>query len=309
MPAAPGTERSDASAAGAWAQLSPPPPGVFRIRPLSFEATASYSERLSHAYRLTLPQLCDGLGISLSGHGACPTAGLVLSPTAASRLADLGRIPMTHLTHALPHLVQGGTPPTGPATARWRPTERRRQAVRACTMCVRHHSHGATGTAWIHRPWHRLVCVRHQQAAPDPRLTSTLYTGVVPELAAAHHAHQPLQRHPRSANAWMAARAITTRWYDHQQHLTDRWHHRLRQLSSSNSQLDPAGNTSAVLLTRDLVTYPETVALTRTLATLPRHRRAYPTHVLLSGIGHRLGLAHFSPAASDPLHTYLGSRP
>lgn len=80
LPAASGTERSDAPAAGAWAQLPPPHPGVFRIRPLPFEATASYLERLAHVYQLTLSQLCDGLGISLSGHGASPAAGLVLSP-------------------------------------------------------------------------------------------------------------------------------------------------------------------------------------------------------------------------------------
>lgn len=127
-------------------------PGVFRIRPLHLEATASHIERLPQAYRLPLSQLRDGLGISLSGHGALPAAGLVLSPTAASRLADLGRIPMAHLTDALPHLVQDGTPLTGSATAGRRPIERRRQAVRAYTMCVRHRSRGATGAAWVHRP-------------------------------------------------------------------------------------------------------------------------------------------------------------
>ncbi|PJN29006.1 hypothetical protein CG747_45990 [Streptomyces sp. CB02959] len=300
---------ASAPVAGAWAQLPLPAPGVFRVRPLAFEATASYLQRLAGAYRLTLPQLLDSAGITVHGHGTSPAAGLDLSPTAARRVAAVARVRPDVLTRALPGLLQDGTTDAGPATARWGPVERRHQAVRACTMCVRHHSHGATCTAWVHRPWHRLVCWRHQQAAPDPRLTSTLRTGAVPELATAHHSHQRLQRHPRGASAWMAARAITTRWYDHQQHLTHRWHHRLHQLVAGNPQLRRAGNASAVLLARDLVTYPETVALARTLATLPHHLGACPTRVPLGLIGHRLGLDRFSPAPSDPLHTYLRSRP
>lgn len=234
---------------------------------------------------MTQSQLCDGLGISLHGHGASPAAGPALSLATAGRVADLGRIPITHLTHALPHLVQDGTPLTGPTTARRQPVERQQQAVRACTMCVRHHSHGSTDATWIHRPWHQLVCVHHHQAAPDPQLPATLYTGVVPELAAAHHAHQHLKRHTRSASAWMAAHATTTRWYDHQQHLTGRWHHRLHQLISTNPQLHRAGNASARLLARDLVTYPETITLARTLTTLPDHHSAHPTRISLSMTG------------------------
>jgi hypothetical protein len=64
------------------------------------------------------------------------------------------------------------------------------------------------------------VCPRHHQAAPDPRLTSPIQTWTAPELTAVHYAHQRLQRHPRAATALTTARAISTRWYDHQQHLT-----------------------------------------------------------------------------------------
>ncbi|SED28405.1 TniQ protein [Streptomyces sp. 2112.3] len=272
--AAPGALRGGAPAAGAWAQIPLPAPGVFRIRPLAFEATASYLQRLAGAYRLTLPQLLDSAGITVHGHGTPPAAELDLSPTAARRVAAVARVRPHALARALPGLLQDGTTDARPATAYWSPVERRQQAVRACTTCVRHHSRGTADTAWIHRPRHQLVCRRHQQATPDPRLTSTLRTGTAPELTTAHHRHQRLQRHPRSAHAWQAAHAITTRWYDHQQHLTDHWHRRLHQLARTNAHMDRAGNASAVLLARDLVIYPETVTLARTLATLPHPHQA-----------------------------------
>ncbi|MGW0364568.1 hypothetical protein [Streptomyces sp. NPDC002990] len=53
---------------------------------------------------------------------------------------------------------------------------------------------------------------------------------------------------------WTTARAITTRWYDHQQHLTSRWQHRLNRLVAANAHLNQPGTASATLLARDLVT-------------------------------------------------------
>lgn len=150
----------------------------------------------------------------------------------------------------------------------------------------------------------RLVCPPHQQAAPDPRLASPIRTGAVPELAAASYAHQRLLRHPRASTAWTAARAITTRWYDHQQHLTHRWHTRLARLCAANPHLTATGNASPALLTRDLVTYPETVTLARTLATLP-NRPHRTTDDALSLIAHRLGLPRLASNTTDPLRVFL----
>ncbi|MFE7302751.1 hypothetical protein [Streptomyces sp. NPDC057579] len=105
----------------------------------------------------------------------------------------------------------------------------------------------------------------------------------------------------------MAARAITTRWYDHQQHLIGRWHHRLHQLVTFNAHVDHAGNASAVLLAHDLAIYPETVILARTLVTLPHQHQTPHVHDAVGVIGHGLALTRLSPTASDPLTTYLGS--
>ncbi|MEU5189900.1 TniQ family protein [Streptomyces klenkii] len=287
LAAAPSSEQGGMPSTGAWAQIPPPAAGVFRVRPLPYEATASYLQRLAAAYRLTLPQLCEGAGIALNGQGTTPAAGLALSPAATGRIAVLSRIPMAHLTCALPHLTHHSALPNGAATARWTPFDAPDRPVAACTLCTRHHSQGTTRAAWTHRPWHRLLCPRHHQTAPDWRLGTPLRTGVVPELITAHHGHQRLHRHPRGTSAWMTARAITTRWYDHQQHLADRWHHRLHQLTALNAHLDHGGNASAALLARDLVIYPEAVILARTLATLPHQHRAHHQRETLTEIGRR----------------------
>ncbi|WP_367141023.1 MULTISPECIES: hypothetical protein [Streptomyces] len=99
----------------------------------------------------------------------------------------------------------------------------------------------------------------------------------------------------------MTARAITTRWYDHQQHLTERWRHRLHHFTLANAHLNRVGNASATLLARDLVIYPETVALARTPAALPHQSRARSTRDVLDVIAHRLGLTRLAPTTNDPL--------
>ncbi|MFJ8670155.1 TniQ family protein [Streptomyces sp. NPDC093600] len=276
---------------------------MFRVRPLHGEATASYAQRLADTYQLTLPQLLDGSGITLTGHGTPPTAELHLSTAARHRLAALARIPLP-LMHAVPRLAPTDDAHHTAAAAHWKRLEAEQQPVRACTLCTRHRSHDATDTAWVHRPPHRLMCPRHHQAAPDPRLASPIHTWALPQLTAVHHAHQRLLRHPRAATAWTTAHAITTRWYDHQQHLTHRWHTRLNQLIATNPHLTATSSASPALLTRDLVTYPETVALARALATLPSqpHRTIDDA---LSLIAHRLKLPRLASNASDPLRAFL----
>ncbi|MEV7283034.1 TniQ family protein [Streptomyces sp. NPDC093252] len=277
---------------------------MLRVRPLPFEATASYGQRIADTYQVTLSQLLDGVGITLPGHGTLPAAELHLNHNAARRLTALARFPLPHLTRALPHLALPGDAHGTEAAAHWKRLEAEQQPVRACTLCTRHRSHDATDTAWAHPAPQRLVCPRHQQAAPDPRLTSTVRTWAVPELVAAHHAHQRLLRHPRAATAWTTARAITTRWYDHQRHLTHRWHTRLTQLCATNPHLTTTHSASPTLLTRDLVTYPETVALVGALATLPRWPR-HDTNDALNLIAHRLGLPRLPLNASDPIRVFL----
>lgn len=297
------TDVTTPAAPGALLQIPSAAPGVFRVRPLAGEAPASYARRLAATYQLTLPQLLGGAGITLHGHGTLPAAELHLNHNAARHLAVLARTPLPHLTRALPRLAPNDDAHNTGAAAHWKRLEAGQQPVRACTLCTRHRSHGATDTAWVHPPPQRLVCPRHQQAAPDPRLASPIHTWTVPQLATAHHAHQRLLRHPGAATAWTAARAITTRWYDHDQHLAHRWHRRLNQLCTANPHLPTAGSASPTLLTRDLVTYPETVALARTLTTLPN--QPHDASDVLTHIAHRLNLTRITPSANDPLRAFL----
>ncbi|WP_308295212.1 TniQ family protein [Streptomyces sp. PSAA01] len=290
--------------AGTWLRIPSAAPGVLRVRPLPGEATASYVQRFADSYQLTLPQLLDGADISLHRHGTPPAAELILTPRAAQHLAALARIPLPHLRRALPHLALPDDAHDTETAAHWKRLEAEQQPVRACTLCTRHRSHGATDTAWVHRPPHRLVCPRHHQASPDPRLTTTVRTWTAPELTTAHHAHQRLLRHPRAATTWTTAHAITTRWYDHQQHLTHRWRPRLNQLCEANVHLTNTGSASPALLTRDLVIYPETVALAHALSTLP-NRPHSTTNDALTLIACRLGLARLTPNANDPLRAFL----
>ncbi|MFD7495981.1 hypothetical protein ACFV8T_26925 [Streptomyces sp. NPDC059832] len=102
----------------------------------------------------------------------------------------------------------------------------------------------------------------------------------------------------------MTARAITTRWYDHQQHLTSRWLNRLNHLVVANAHLDRAGSASAALLARDPVIYPETVMLARVLATLSPGAH-HTTNKTVAGSPHRLGLDILAPATGEPLTAYL----
>ncbi|WP_329059388.1 hypothetical protein OG511_42360 [Streptomyces sp. NBC_01453] len=68
--------------------------------------------------------------------------------------------------------------------------------------------------------------------------------------------------------------------------------------------LTTTGNASSALLTRDLVIYPETVALARALATLP-NRPHRTIDDALSLIAHRLNLTRLTPSANDPLRVFL----
>ncbi|MFF7772505.1 hypothetical protein ACFZC7_39200 [Streptomyces massasporeus] len=97
---------------------------------------------------------------------------------------------------------------------------------------------------------------------------------------------------------------MTTRWYDHQQHLTHRWHTRLARLCAANPRLTTTGSASPALVTCDLVIYPETVTLARALAALP-NRPHRDTGKALTLIAQRLGLPRLASNANDPLRVFL----
>ncbi|WP_217251530.1 hypothetical protein [Streptomyces sp. AC602_WCS936] len=176
------------------------------------------------------------------------------------------RVPHLHLTLGKPS--RPGSPIPRRATARWHHLEPADQPTRTCPQCTLHHTHGTTTQAWAYHPAHQRLCPRHYQWATPSSHRAPLNTCALPELSQAHHAHRRLTRRPDATTAYQWASSITTRWYDHQQHLTRRWHNRLPRLAATNPP--PAGGKSWTLTARDAVTYPETVTLARHLSRTPR---------------------------------------
>ncbi|WP_234422370.1 hypothetical protein [Streptomyces sp. NRRL F-6674] len=196
------------------------------------------------------------------------------------------------------------TAPT--ATARWQPLAPAVQPLPACTICtLRRPPHHAT-PAWIHpAPGlpRAMICTRHQQASSDPRQRIPLDIRALPELTHARPTRQP----PTAASlSW--AITITTRWYDHHQHLHQRWRTRLTQLTAANPHLthSPA---SPALTCRNLITYPETLTLAAALDRLPPHPRTRTQQTaFLHNLAGRLHLTRLAPADHDLLWQRLTTR-
>ena len=300
------------------------------MRPIPHESTASYVNRLAHAYRTTTAHLLDAFGITLT-HPRSSAAGIAelhLDTAAQHQLAAFTRTSLGDLTRALPHLADDRTRPLSPDVGTrahraatpdappppagvWQPLQPGEQPVLACPACTLRHTQGATSRAHIHPPAHQALCPRHQRWSLDPE--NSLTVTALPELRQAWRDHQRLNRHPDAAIATIWARAITTRWYDQQTVLATRWQHRLRRLTDTNPHAEPTAMSWA-LYARDLITYPEAIVLARALATarLPRQPRQGPAptpHPAISAFcrhtAHRLGIARLAPPPSDLLWTWI----
>ncbi|MEU2556735.1 TniQ family protein [Streptomyces sp. NPDC013313] len=287
----------------------PSPPGALRVRPLPRESAASYLTRLAATYHLNPAHLLDGLYITATGTPAAPSAvDIHLSNEAVRRLSAFTRTPPAHLTRALLHRPPPAAIGTAyAATARWQPLQPAVQPLPACTACTISRSPHTTVHAWIHPDPalpRTVICTRHQQAASDPRHRVPLDIRCLPDLTRARLA---ARRRPTAASlSW--AMTITTRWYDHHQHLQIRWHERLHQLTAANPHLTPSP-ASPTLTCRGLITYPETLTLAAALDRLPPQplNRAQQT-AFLHHLAGRLQLPRLAPADHDllwqRLHTH-----
>ncbi|MBT1189377.1 hypothetical protein HET69_36705 [Streptomyces sp. CJ_13] len=278
--------------------------GALRVRPMPHESTASYLNRLASVYRLEIRQLCEGIGITVHGRPSS-TPGrseISLSPTALHHVALFARVP--DLQIALGKVVPGaGGPNPGRPRARWEPLEPASQPTRTCPCCTLHHTHGTTSQAWAYQAEHQRLCPRHHRWATPPNDRRSLDTRALPELAQAHHAHRRLVRRPDATATYQWAGMITTRWYDHQHHLTRRWHNRLTRLADTHPP--PTGGTSWALTGRDPVTYPETVALARHLTRTPRGQT---DRNFLDQTAHALGLDRLVLPPGDLLWAWIHTK-
>ncbi|GAA5012564.1 hypothetical protein GCM10023257_70180 [Streptomyces hyderabadensis] len=149
-----------------------------------------------------------------------------------------------------------------------------------------------------------MICTRHQQASSDPRHRAPLNIRSLPELTRTRLAAR--RRLTAASLSW--ATTITTRWYDHHQHLHTRWHTRLHQLTTTNPHLTREA-ASPALACRNLITYPETLTLAAALDRLPSHplTRAQQT-AFLHHLADRLQLPRLAPADHDLLWQRLTTR-
>ncbi|WP_454341755.1 TniB family NTP-binding protein [Streptomyces canus] len=291
------------------ATMWPSVPGPLRVQPLPGEATASYLTRLAATYRLTPAQLLDGLATTVTGtEHAPPATDIHLSAEAAHRLSAFTRIPPAHLTRALARQP----PPASIGTARaaialWQPVPPAVQPLPACTACTIRRSPHQAAPAWIHPATDSpriMICARHQQASRDPRHPAPLDIRAVPELTQAHLR----SRRPATPVSLSWASTITTRWYDHHQHLHQRWRMRLHQLTAANPHI-PTGPASPALTCRDLITYPETLTLATALDRLPPHPLTRPQQTaFLHHLAGHLRLPRLAPADHDLLWQRLHTR-
>jgi hypothetical protein len=284
----------------------PTAPGALRVRPMAHESTASYLNRLAGTYRLDSRQVLEGLDITIHGRpGSTPgSSEIALSPAALHHVAAFGRVPDLQL--ALGKTVhEAGGPSPGHPTAHWQPLDPAHQPTRTCPQCTLRHTHGTTSQAWAYQAEHRRLCPRHHRWATSPNDQASLDTHALPELAQAHHAHQRLVRRPDATAAYQWAGMITTRWYDHQQHLPRRWRNRLTRLADTNPP--STGGKSWALTGRDPVIYPETVALARHLTRTPRGQTGTGPG-FLDQTAHALGLDRLVLPPDDLLRAWIRTK-
>ncbi|MBV9023003.1 MAG: TniQ family protein [Streptomycetaceae bacterium] len=273
-------------------RLAPPSRLPRPIPPFPGETTKSYLYRLAVANQLHP----DDLHAHLTGtrhHVPITLDGLA---------AATGRSPHS-LSHALPELRPGATPGTYPAL----PAHARRTI---CRRCAAHR--GAFRFATIWRPVEVNICPSHPIWLGPPVRTHNgdqYDVGDLPEILHAQRRHYRLaRRHGRqtAAEAFTEATHITTLWARHGFHHERRipliqalrGHRPFTSRLRSGDPITP------------LVTYPESVDLSRVLA-MPHWRHpTVPTcddlQQFRRDIHHHLGIRYYpQDSPYDPLfHWY-----
>ncbi|MET8724053.1 Helicase associated domain protein [Streptomyces misionensis] len=249
-----------------------------RVAPLPGELTLSFLTRLAARYHLTIRDL---LAAVTDVGGQQNLTGMLyldseihLNAQARARVATLCRVPPRVLEQALPAWRREepsgryGAGPVGrlmrgeEAVAAWGP---------ACPACTAART-GRRVPARRYLAPHERVCARHRYWLLFLPGTSGLPVPLVrcPEVIEAQRRHVRLLRHsPTGAQAFEVARAITGSWWDQVWPVEERaWSARLEA-----TRPDDADASWWKVTARDLITYPETVALARLLASRPLQQR------------------------------------
>lgn len=249
-----------------------------RVAPLPGELTLSFLNRLAARYHLGLRDL---LAAITETDGRQNVAGVLhsdseihLNTEARERVCVLSRVPAAVLEGALPAWSRAESRahyPGGPAGRLTRGEEAVAPWGPACPACCAARTGRRVPARRYLAPEER-VCARHQywllylphaRGLPVP-------LGRCPEVVEAQRRHvRLLRRSPAGAQAFEVARAITGSWWDQPRPVEERaWPARLEA-----TQPDDADASWWKVAARDLITYPETVALARLLASRPLQQR------------------------------------
>ncbi|WP_078844518.1 Helicase associated domain protein [Streptomyces achromogenes] len=299
-----------------------------RVAPLPGELTLSFLNRLAARYHLGLRDLLAavtdvGGQRNLTGM-LYPDSEIHLNAQARARVSTLCRVAPQVLERALPAWRREepcgkyGAGPVGrlmrgeEAVAAWGP---------ACPACTASRTGRRVPARRYLTPAER-VCSRHRYWLMFLPGTSGLPVplGRCPEVVQAQRRHvRLLRRSPAGAQAFKVARAITGSWCEQPWPVAEqRWPARLKATRPTGA--DPGWWKVAA---RDLITYPETVALARLLASRPLQQRTVSEsggHLpyrlgelpqLLTELADQLGrpwlVHHLTAVTHGPLFTWVHS--
>lgn len=245
--------------------------GVWRVAPLRGEMTQSFLRRVAARYGVGLRDLLAAIaevgGLSNVTGQTRVDSEVYLNRQARDRVSQLCRVPEDHLRRALPAWAQEEPRKrfaAGPAAQFHHTAEKVVPWGPACPECSARSAGRAEGARLYLEPQQR-VCVLHRRWLMQVPGTA----GRVVELPAgggqwvqAHRRHTRLLRRSSVAvEAFEVAAAVTASWWWKAWPREHVWPSRLRSLGSG--RMDPE---AWWVLARELVTYPETVALATLLA-------------------------------------------
>ncbi|MFJ2565706.1 Helicase associated domain protein [Streptomyces sp. NPDC087568] len=247
-----------------------PSSGVLRVGPLQGEMTQSFLIRLAArygmAFRDLLAAIVDVGGLPNVMGRARPDSEIYLNQEARDRVAQLCRVPQDDLLRALPAWAQEEPRrrfATGPAAQFHHTAEKVRRWGPACPACTTRRT-GRPEAARLYLGPEQRVCLPHRRwlmqiPGTVGRVVDLAGSGQM--LEARHHHVRLLRRSARAADAFEVAQAVTASWWWQTWPREHVWPARLRSLDS-----DGLGQDAWQVVARELVTYPETVALATLLA-------------------------------------------
>ncbi|MGI3224978.1 Helicase associated domain protein [Streptomyces sp. GTA36] len=242
-----------------------------RIAPVEAEMTLSFLSRVAARYHLHVKDLLAA--ITTTGHlpnvkgQLRPDSEVHLNAEARARVARLCRVTPSVLERALPAWTREeprGRRGSGPGGRLLHGEEAVTDWGPACPACTAART-GRTVPARRYLAPEQRVCPRHRYWLLSLPGTGGLPVQLAgcPEVVEAHRRHRRLlRRNQAAAQAFAIAQAVTGRWWEQNWPRQERiWPLRLHAVRPAGT--DPRWWKAAA---RDLVTYPDTVALAGLLA-------------------------------------------